>query len=434
MAASRRSPSMRDPWRADDNYRHSRDHRERERPERRARSPVPTRRLEATDDGLKIRGRATVETAQRDTSRHRESARSPKRVIHKVLSRSPRGRVSGEGSDRVRKVSRERLSKRNRSREPSPSTSSYRRPRSITPKPRRRHYSTERKRTRSPGHTDRGVDPADRRRERAHSPHYSPRRERHLRSYERFSTSQDRSARDSYIPQSRRGRSRSPELRDNYRPEISRRSSRSPSRHEHQREAHHRRSRDIRRDSPHRFSKASPVSHSRRDRSPEVSSHKETETKSSKRSEKQKLRTLKHLVTKPKSLNSASKSSPSPTPTDKDDRRMQSSTRPIQSILDEQSRQPSPPRPIPSFDDSNGSADSHIRDAFPMHGMKASDMHPGQRRIPSHIDTRQQYGSSPQYMTPTSSHHGSPQSASPYSHGRGGWAGQQPQQYHGQPG
>ncbi|MCJ1322262.1 kinase subunit of RNA polymerase II carboxy-terminal domain kinase I [Xylographa vitiligo] len=112
---------------------------------------------------------------------------------------------------------------------------------------------------------------------------------------------------------------------------------------------------------------------------------------------------------------------------------MQSSTRPIQSILDDQTRQPSPPRPIPSFDDSNGSADSHIRDAFPMHGMKASDMHQTQRRIPSHIDTRQQYATSPQYMTPTSSHHGSPQSASPYSHGRGGWAGQQQQQYHGQP-
>ncbi|MCJ1310734.1 kinase subunit of RNA polymerase II carboxy-terminal domain kinase I [Agyrium rufum] len=74
--------------------------------------------------------------------------------------------------------------------------------------------------------------------------------------------------------------------------------------------------------------------------------------------------------------------------------------------------------------------------SYPMHGMKASEMHHNQRRHPSHIDTRQSYSTSPQYMTPTSSHHASPTATSPYGHGRGSWNGppQQQQQpyYHGQ--
>lgn len=64
-----------------------------------------------------------------------------------------------------------------------------------------------------------------------------------------------------------------------------------------------------------------------------------------------------------------------------------------------------------------------------MHGMKASDMQTSRQQRP-HVDTRQSYSTSPHFMTPTSSHQGSPQSGSPYSHGRGGWGGQQ-QQYHG---
>lgn len=105
------------------------------------------------------------------------------------------------------------------------------------------------------------------------------------------------------------------------------------------------------------------------------------------------------------------------------ERRMQS-TRPIQSILDEQPRRaPTPPRPIPSFDDGRSSAGSPMREQFPMHGMKVQDIH-GHRRGPPHIDTRAHYaGSPPQYATPTSSHHGSPHSGSPFSAGRGGWGG-----------
>lgn len=445
MAASRRSPLMRDQWRADDDNRLYRDYRERERPERRARSPTTTsRRPEAVDFGLKIKGRATAESSDRPITIKREReikaerSPSPRRALSKVLPHSPRRRVTGEGFKRERELSEERTSRRSRARENPPSPKPRRRPRSVTPEQRRHAEHHERRRSRSPRQTDRGVNPSDRRRERAHTPLYSPRRDQYLPPRDRQLTPKDRSAGDSYVPITRRRRSRSPEQRNRYRPAVSRRDSPSPERYDRHRQDNQPRRHELRRDSPHNSRRPSPTnrrpstSHSRRERSPDANStQKPKDSKSSKRSEKQKLRTLKHLVNKPKHIKSTRTSSPSPT-RHKDDRRMQSSTRPIQSILDEHPRQPSPPRPIPSFDDSNGSADSHIRDAFPMHGMKATDMHPGQRRIPAHIDTRQSFATSPQYMTPTSSHHGSPQSGSPYSHGRGGWAGQQ--HFHGQPG
>lgn len=112
------------------------------------------------------------------------------------------------------------------------------------------------------------------------------------------------------------------------------------------------------------------------------------------------------------------------------------STRPIQSIVDDSNRSPSPLRPIPSFDADNAGdqldGESRMREAFPMHGMRASDVHGGKQRPPRpHIDTRQ-FSTSPQYVTPTSSYQGSPQSGSPYSGGRGGWSGQS--HFHGQHG
>lgn len=113
------------------------------------------------------------------------------------------------------------------------------------------------------------------------------------------------------------------------------------------------------------------------------------------------------------------------------------STKPIRSIVDESARSPSPPRPIPSFDADNTSdaadGDASLREAFPMHGMRASDVRGNQRSRPARppVDSRQ-YSTSPQYVTPTGSYHGSPQSTSPYSGGRGGWGGQPP--YHPQHG
>lgn len=108
---------------------------------------------------------------------------------------------------------------------------------------------------------------------------------------------------------------------------------------------------------------------------------------------------------------------------------MQSSTHPIQSILDESTQPPSPPQPIPSFD-----SDSHsggVRETFSSHSMKATELHAGIRPGRPQVDTRQTYSNSPQW-TPTSSHRGSPQSGSPFSRGRAGWTGQQ-QHFHGQP-
>lgn len=97
---------------------------------------------------------------------------------------------------------------------------------------------------------------------------------------------------------------------------------------------------------------------------------------------------------------------------------------------------PSPPRPIPSFTAADERApmdnDMHLREAFPMHGMKASEIHgPSRGMTRPSIDTRRTYSPSPQYLTPTSTHHVSPQAVSPYSNGRG-W-GQQQSTYHGQP-
>ncbi|KAI9777441.1 MAG: kinase subunit of RNA polymerase II carboxy-terminal domain kinase I [Geoglossum umbratile] len=103
---------------------------------------------------------------------------------------------------------------------------------------------------------------------------------------------------------------------------------------------------------------------------------------------------------------------------------------------------PSPPRPIPSFTDPDEhdmiDGDARIRETFPMHGMKATDVPrpspaPVSQPTPAPIDTRQHYSNSPQYMDPNSSHHISPQSQAPYGNGRG-WGGQQHfNGQHGQP-
>lgn len=68
-----------------------------------------------------------------------------------------------------------------------------------------------------------------------------------------------------------------------------------------------------------------------------------------------------------------------------------------------------------------------------MHGMKATEMQSTPRPRRPNIDTRQSYATSSQYMTPNSSHHGSPQSGSPFGASRGGWGAQQ-QHFHGQHG
>ncbi len=91
------------------------------------------------------------------------------------------------------------------------------------------------------------------------------------------------------------------------------------------------------------------------------------------------------------------------------------------------SRPPSPPRPIPSFSDIKGQdpidVEAAMGEHYTGHGM---NMHQTPRPPRPHVDTRQSFSNSPQYMTPNTSHHGSPHSQSPYSDGRGGWVAQQP--------
>ncbi|KAB8234742.1 putative protein kinase [Aspergillus alliaceus] len=110
------------------------------------------------------------------------------------------------------------------------------------------------------------------------------------------------------------------------------------------------------------------------------------------------------------------------------------STRPIQSAGNPL-RSPSPPRPIPSFDVDIASASvdgDTTREAVPMHGVRASDARDSKpSNLRSHLEAKQ-YSTSPQYVTSSNSYHGSPQSTSPYSGGRGGWNGQQPS-HQGQP-
>ena len=416
---------MRDQWRDDDHrgYRDRRPHHS----DLRHRSPIPTGG-EGGSRGVKSKGQA----ASRATSpsyRGRDRSRSPRAAGGK---HSQHSQNLGDRSEGPRKARRQedKLSKRNRHRDDRSSANHAKRYRSISSEYRRHHTEQERRRGLSPRQRRR-ASPGGRHRSHHYSP-TSPRRDHYASSRQQGDPQSDWYSRESYPSYSRRGRSRSPVTLDHYRPDNTRRP--SPSSHSYRRHHHdEHRYRDSRRTSPSRLRDHSTEPKSRRRDSRGVSPEKPS--KSSRRSEKQKQRTLRHLRAKNRANDFLRQLSVSPQRRSSraDEQRMQQSTRPIQSILDEpshhqisrgQSRNASPPRPIPSFDDSAGGPDSHIREQFPLHGMKATDVHPNHRRPgPAHIDTRQQYATSPQYMTPTSSHHGSPHSGSPYNQGRGGWPG-----------
>ncbi|KAJ5350948.1 hypothetical protein N7541_008675, partial [Penicillium brevicompactum] len=106
------------------------------------------------------------------------------------------------------------------------------------------------------------------------------------------------------------------------------------------------------------------------------------------------------------------------------------SVRPNQSALNDPTRSPSPPRPIPSYDtenfDTTGEQFSNSRDAFSMNGSRHDVKNQSRRRSSrSHLDSRP-YQSSTQHGTSTGSFHDSPQPPSPYSAGRGEWNGPPP--------
>ena len=419
---------MRDQWRAEDLYKDSDRPRERGTDRRRDLSPAAPRRERDTEGGLKIKGRAVAESAPGYPSRSKNvhSRGEPERNIRRRSSRSPQGRrpIDEQRSKRPRESSRERDSERHRRRHESDYSHKRRRTRSRSAEPGISDFREERRRHRSPvysGRTD-SFRPRSRSRSRSRSRYRErlpspqrPARGDHYSSYHLEASGTSRFA-DSYVPGSHRRLS--PPA---YKESLTRR--RSPSSDRHIR---------VRKGSSPRRRLASPDRYSRKDREPRVSIHRSPPRRrdTSRRREEPK----KHRRNSPQSSRTGSRghtgrqrSSRSPVPRkearESRTKMQQSPTRPIQSVLNEESRPLSQLNRIPSFDAAQNQS-ANINNAFPMHGMKAGEVHGVHRQArPPHLNTQHSYSTSPQW-TPTSSHHGSPHTGSPYSQGRGGWNGQ----------
>ena len=426
---------MRDQWRAGDDHRDINRRRNRGTDDRRKISPAAPRE---TDVGLKIKGRAAVDSAPESPSEIKRSERENELGNDRARGSSrspPRRRPRDEELvQRPRESSRDRYSKRSRNRDEGNQTDRRRRTRSRSPQRELLFgFREERRRPRSPIHSGRTdtFRPSSRRRERAISPPRSNRGDHYSSTYTDSSGAAGRFG-DSYIP-GPRPRSRSPPTafpkprhtsphprpRSKDRPPRSRRT--SPERQ-----------RPKRRSSPGRGSKKECESTASSYRPLPRSGTSPKRQKESSRYQNQSLSPSRGGLRKPGKRRRSPRS-----PVEREGGRggrtkMQPSTRPIQNTINDGSRPPSPPRPIPSYEPVPHNP-AMISEAFPLHGMKASDVHgthrPGR---PPHLNTQQSYSTSPQW-TPTSSHHNSPHSGSPFSQGRGGWGGQQ-QQYHGQPG
>ena len=433
MAASRRSPLMRDQWRAEDDYRDSYRPRDRGSSHRRQASPAAPRRQRETDVELKIKGRARADSVARTPlgNNRFDHLKSPKEDVPRRSSCSPQRRRPRD-EERIKRPcdpSAERRPDRHRHREGPSIISKRRRTRSRSPVREIFDFREERRRPRSPiysGQID-SFRPSSRRRERPRSPLRSSRGDHYSSSFPEVGGLAGRFG-DSYVPGSRR-RPSPPNIQENK--HLSRRRrSRSSDRYPKPRDT-------------------SPVHH-KRTLSPERSSRRTKDTTSNNRQlsrAENSPRRREGIARRQKSPQQSTRENKKksnraqrfPTPERQEGARsgrtkMQSTTRPIQSILDDGSRQPSPPRPIPSFD-SVPQNPAAISEAFPLHGMKASEVHGahGTHRPnrPPHLNTQHSYSTSPQW-TPNSSHHGSPHSGSPFNQTRGGWGPQQ-QQYQGQP-
>ena len=433
MAASRRSPVRRDQWRPEDEYRHRHHHRDDRRSERsRHDFPVVSKGHRDTESGLKIRGSAAAESAIAPSSRSGRTEEEGK------LRTNPRGRATpvlsrnGKAFDRPVDSLTDREPSRNprqRSREIGRRRSRSRH-RSRSPLPRHPRHREDRRRSRSPafpGRRDRPSPRRDRRRGRPYSPSFSPRTD-HYSSYDSHPLGSGRPAADSYVPSAQRTRPRSRTPARRRRLSLTRKRSLSRDEgfldssreHLHDRKGHSFTSRPLRGEGD-----------SFRPRSP---NHRERSTESLRRethrSRRQDSSQIKPGLSKDLKRPRSSVSPFAPEGNRRREGRMQDPNHPPHQPFENGIRPPSPPRPIPSFD-----SESHqmggIREAFPMHGMKAIDVHATGRPGRPHIDTRQSYSTSPQW-TP-SSHHTSPHSGSPFSQGRGSWGGQTPT-YHGQPG
>ena len=422
---------MRDQWRAGDDHRDSNRRRNRATDDRRKILPAAP---QVTDVGLKIKGRAGVDSApespseskrfQRDNTfgrdRSRGSSRSPPR-------RRPR---EEELIQRPRESSVDRFLERPRRRDEGAQFDRRRRTRSRSPQRESFGFREERRRPRSPIHSGRAdtFRPSSGRRERATSPPRSNRSDHYLSTYTDLGGAVGRYG-DSYIPGSRlRSRSPPPSF-PNSRTTSPHKRPRSRNRPPRSRRTSPERSRPKRRSSPRRGSKKESES--------TASSYRavpRTGNSPRRHTDLSRYQRDSQVTSRGRSRNPGQRRR---SPRSREGARggrtkMQSSTRPVQNSVNNGSRPSSPPRPIPSYEATPHSS-AMMSEAFPLHGMKASDVHGAHRPTrPPHLNTQPSYSTSPQW-TPTSSHHNSPHSGSPFSQGRGGWGGQQ-QQYHGQPG
>jgi len=416
---------MKDQWRAEDHYRDSARRKERATNDRRQISPAAPSRERDTGVGLKIKGRAGADSTPGSPPRNRRSEKEEDSRKHtrRQSSRSPpRRRPEAEQRvNRPRETSRERRSERPRFRTEAEIRNKRRRTRSRSPRPDISDFREERRRPRSPiysGRTDK-FRPGSRSRSRRRERLLSPRGDHYSASYPEAGGLAGRFG-DSYVPGSRR-RPSPPAYPDH---SSSRRRSRSRDRYTRARKG----------SSPPIRRPASPDRVSRKDKEAKNSLYPSTRPRNPSKGCQESDRRRRTPSGGPRRRTKSSRSPIDKEPLRGDRNRtkmQQSPTRPFQSVLDTGSRPPSQPQRIPSFDASNQGHPTNLNAAFPMHGMKASDVHVAHRPSrPPHVNTQQSYNTSPHY-TPTSSHHASPQSGSPFSQGRGGWNGQ-PQQYQGQ--
>ena len=416
---------MRDQWRSDDHYRDDRRHEGREKTDHRRRSSKSPRRAHI-DLGVKIKGSATTVSDRQGTRGVGDQLREVRKRITRERSRSGQ-RSKGEGPiHHSRVLSTERYPKPlRRSKEVEPPSN---RPRARSRSPREPVTRSRHERRRSPSpdqsyriirETSIGKDHRERRGD-------STSRSRHpdrLTASSRYEpVSADLPTRDSYIPSTRRYRSRSPDIygrtsdtrylphsRD--RPEIARRDSPQYRRREasdkirgeqyfprpyHDRESPPRRASRERYRSPQKRSAAPPHNQSTR---------------------REKARRLSKSPIK-------SRRTTKPTRVD------QTSNGTIQAKPTQSSHPRSPHRRRPSFD-AVSQKTRDMNQAFPMQSGRVGDGH-DPNRPRQQLDTRQTYAASPPFMTPNTPQHGSPHSASPYGHGRGAWP--VPQQFQGQSG
>lgn len=425
---------MRDQWRAGDDHRDSNRRRDTGTDDRRKISPAPTRER---DVGLKIKGRAAADSAPDSPPESRRSERDKTlgRDRARRSSRSPARRRPRheELVQRPQESSGDRYSERSRHRDEGGQVDRRRRSRSRSPQRESFAFREERRRLRSPIHSGRTdtFRPSSRRRQRSISPPRSNRGDRYSSVYTDLSGTAGRFG-DSYVP--------GPRLRSRSPPPVLLNSRHTPPHNSPRSRDKLPRSRRISPERPRSERRPSPGRGPKRESESTAFSYRRLPRTAN--SPRRHQATIRHQNQSPSPLRGGSRKagkrrrSPQ-SPAEREGARggrtkMQSSSRPIQNNINDGSRPPSPPRPIPSYEPPTHHP-AMISEAFPLHGMKASDVHGTHRPSrPPHLNTQQSYSTSPQW-TPTSSHQNSPHSGSPFSQGRGGWGGQQ-QQYHGQPG